>query len=152
MVRPYINTPTHALDLRNSRLKNEMFSTCLTVVEQKLEKSVVIDLASDTPTKIPRFDRHEIVEGKVIGRGGFAVIREITLFELDKDTARRPSGSSSRSERTAGTSATERSSIQEPRESMVKEIKDKKNKKIVSMSSRSWTDRMGCRPRTKGPT
>eukprot|EP00977_Amphora_coffeiformis_P025619 scaffold20863_cov181-Amphora_coffeaeformis.AAC.2 len=129
MVRPYINTPTQTLDKRDSRLKKDVFSACHAVVEKKLEKSSVINLTSDQPIKVPRFDRHEIVEGKVIGRGGFAVIREIKSFTLEKDSARRPSGSSGRSEGTAKTTSTDKSATSEARESMAEDLKGKNTKK-----------------------
>ena len=126
MVRPYINTPTQAVERRNSRLKNDVFSTCHAVVQEKVEKSQVIDLTSASESKMPRFDRHEIIEGKVIGRGGFAVIREITSFHLDTEMARRPSGGSHRSERTAATS---KSSCTGPREDLANEVQTKSKTK-----------------------
>jgi len=133
MVRPYIETPMQTLDQRDSRLKKELFSNCLSVVETKLQKSSLIDVTSSAaPSKVPRFDRHEIVEGKVIGRGGFAVIREITSFALETESsARRSSGSSSgRSERTTETTSTDKSAgSPEARESMAEELQGEKNKK-----------------------
>lgn len=128
MVSANIKTPASALEGRNSRLKSEVFSTCHAVVKKKVEQSTVIDLTPAKQTQIPRFDRHEITEGKVIGRGGFAIIREITSFDLEKEMARRSSGSH-RSDCTSGTTVTSKTSI-DPREDLANESSTKgKSKK-----------------------
>lgn len=129
MVRPYLNTSSAALDRRNQRLKADIFNTCHSVVTEKIENSKVINASTVSQSKIPRFDRHEIVEGKTVGRGGFAVIREITSFELDRDAARRPSGGSSRSERTASTGASTNSDTSPERRALAKESSFKASKK-----------------------
>lgn len=129
MVRPNIETPAGALNDRESRRMNEIFSTCQYVVEKKIARSNVVDLTKDPTSKIPRFDRHEIVEGKVIGRGGFAVIREIASIELDGSShkGRRPSGSS------RATVSTEKSSTcqSEERDVVAKDVKIHKQRKYV---------------------
>lgn len=104
MMGPKVETHPDAQKSRDSRILDDLFSTCQYVVEQKLGRSQVIDLTSSEGHKIPRFDRHEITNGRVIGRGGFAVIREITAIDLINDNGRRPSGSS------RATASTEKSS------------------------------------------
>ena len=142
-MRPYLNTQNQVLEERSSRLKMEVFSTCHAVVKEKVEQSKVIDLTLAAQTKIPRFDRHEIVDGRVIGRGGFAVIREITSIQIDKEMARRPSAGSHRSERTS-TTTTSKSSSAGPREDLAKDVqsrgKSRKNSTKFVLKELNWSN------------
>jgi hypothetical protein len=66
---------------RSQRILNDIFGTCQQVVKRKVNRSTVIDLTQ--ASKIPRFDRHELTDGKVVARGGFAVIRSVQSINLD---------------------------------------------------------------------
>ena len=125
MVRPFINTPAHTLEQRDVRRKNAIFGTCQAMVKEKLAHSTIIASPDQVLAPVPRFDRHEIVVGKkVVGRGAFGVVREITSFRLESDTPRRPSGESHKSEATATTS-TEKSSTRGPRQDLADESNTK---------------------------
>jgi hypothetical protein len=54
-------------------------------VEKKTKNSVVLDRAAED--RIPRFLMSEITIDKILGRGGFCVVQEITKIELSQDGA-----------------------------------------------------------------
>ena len=53
------------------------------VVEKKTKDSVILDVKAEE--RIPKFQLKELTIGKVLGRGGFCVVNEITKITLSKD-------------------------------------------------------------------
>ncbi|KAL7570252.1 hypothetical protein ACA910_020675 [Epithemia clementina (nom. ined.)] len=51
-------------------------------VQKKTESSII--LSDDADARMPRFDRSEFEVGKVLGRGGFCVVNEISKITLSK--------------------------------------------------------------------
>mmetsp|Transcript_24683 Transcript_24683/g.49896 ORF Transcript_24683/g.49896 Transcript_24683/m.49896 type:complete len:414 (-) Transcript_24683:86-1327(-) len=54
------------------------------VVEEKSKTSTIFD--EEAERQVPRFDKSECKLGRVLGRGGFCVVREILNFNLDKNS------------------------------------------------------------------
>jgi len=59
-------------------------------VEKKTTSSILLDKAAED--RIPKFKMSELKLGKVLGRGGFCVVKEVTNITLDDESEREHSG------------------------------------------------------------
>jgi len=59
----------------------EVLKTARTVVDEELQRSTV--LSKDALDALPTFEWSEIVPGRVLGRGGFCVVRECSSIRLN---------------------------------------------------------------------
>jgi len=57
-----------------------LLKTAEQVVKKKTAHSVILDTAAEE--RIPKFDNQELKLGRVLGRGGFCVVNEITKIQL----------------------------------------------------------------------
>ena len=74
--------------------EDHLVRTAKDVVEKKTKGSVVLD--PEAEQKIPKFDLDELTIGRVLGRGGFCVVNEISKITLKKQAA--STGSSNNSD------------------------------------------------------
>jgi serine/threonine protein kinase len=80
-------------DLRNAPT-DVLLLIAQDVVEQKLAKSRLFrELGSVPETRVPLFDMELITLGRVLGRGGFCVVREIEKIKQHKGSSRSLAGS-----------------------------------------------------------
>ena len=66
--------------------ESAILSKARDVVEEEVEKTNLFEVCASVEEKIPRFHSNEMVLGRVVGRGGFCVVRELCEIKLRCET------------------------------------------------------------------